>query len=437
MDEESSSNPTNMKKSDFMKYLIKNLQFLCQGHVPFSKKIEVIGHIYLNVDDNAVKYNYFLNEIVTKTDSSDPSFTSNSFQAKPEQENYINTQQPFTSPQDSESSSSTPSRSTGTPKVQIIQTETSSSIPTENDQSPLFLPKIINVQSVPQSDVKNTEAKSETKNISIHVSTPKIDSVVSLAPKVAPDAFTSVSEILKNIKKEPVEESLDTVDASNSASRRKRKPDHTTRIDFSSVKLEPVEPSSPSSNNIASKKPKIMKPRPTSAAILSRKPKPKTPQTDDSSQSSLGDDVPVHFGEGLGLGSDDGSIFPVGLLRNLNTSLDGAGTSDGSYLNKITVPHRRSLQINLHPNELVPVSRKRRRYNSYSSIEKQNAVQLAEIHGVKATCVKFNIPASTLSTWRTAVGRNIRQKGQDLQMVKSPLPPLPTDIKLTDALPFY
>ncbi|XP_050397317.1 uncharacterized protein LOC126815628 isoform X3 [Patella vulgata] len=394
MDEESSSNPTNMKKSDFMKYLIKNLQFLCQGHVPFSKKIEVIGHIYLNVDDNAVKYNYFLNEIVTKTDSSDPSFTSNSFQAKPEQENYINTQQPFTSPQDSESSSSTPSRSTGTPKVQIIQTETSSSIPTENDQSPLFLPKIINVQSVPQSDVKNTEAKSETKNISIHVSTPKIDSVVSLAPKVAPDAFTSVSEILKNIKKEPVEESLDTVDASNSASRRKRKPDHTTRIDFSSVKLEPVEPSSPSSNNIASKKPKIMKPRPTSAAILSRKPKPKTPQTDDSSQSSLGDDVPVHFGEGLGLGSDDGSIFPVGLLRNLNTSLDGAGTSDGFWVN---------LQGQADQSKKLPMfapGKKRGTYNFYSQEEKHKAVELAAQFGIAPICQRFDIPSSTLWTWR-------------------------------------
>ncbi|XP_050408293.1 uncharacterized protein LOC126823473 isoform X1 [Patella vulgata] len=72
--------------TEFMKYLVKNLQVLCHGHVPFTQNLEVIGHIYIKVDCSA-KFNCFLNEVVSKTDSCETLFTSNSFQAQSQTKN--------------------------------------------------------------------------------------------------------------------------------------------------------------------------------------------------------------------------------------------------------------------------------------------------------------------------------------------------------------
>ncbi|KAK6191609.1 hypothetical protein SNE40_003253 [Patella caerulea] len=84
MDEVNDGQHFNTTK--FMNYLVKNLQVLCHGHVPFNQNLEVIGHIYIKVDCSA-KFNRFLNEVVSKTDSCETLFTSNSFQAQSQTEN--------------------------------------------------------------------------------------------------------------------------------------------------------------------------------------------------------------------------------------------------------------------------------------------------------------------------------------------------------------
>ena len=69
--------------SKFIASLAKFLQSLCNGYVNFDKGVEVIGHIYLNVDsDTNKKIDYVLNEKVCKNDSS-VTFISNSFHAAP------------------------------------------------------------------------------------------------------------------------------------------------------------------------------------------------------------------------------------------------------------------------------------------------------------------------------------------------------------------
>ncbi|XP_005089527.1 uncharacterized protein LOC101860137 isoform X8 [Aplysia californica] len=69
--------------SKFIASLAKFLQSLCNGYVEFDKGVEVIGHIYLNVDsDTGRKIDYVLNEKVCKNDNS-VTFISNSFHAQP------------------------------------------------------------------------------------------------------------------------------------------------------------------------------------------------------------------------------------------------------------------------------------------------------------------------------------------------------------------
>ena len=67
----------------FMGSLTKFLQSLCNGYVEFDDGVELIGHIYLNVDagKKSQKVNYFLNEKVCKNDNS-VTFISNSFHAQ-------------------------------------------------------------------------------------------------------------------------------------------------------------------------------------------------------------------------------------------------------------------------------------------------------------------------------------------------------------------
>ena len=69
--------------SKFIASLAKFLQSLCNGYVDFDKGVEVIGHIYLNVDsDTGKKIDYVLNEKVCKNDNS-VTFISHSFHAQP------------------------------------------------------------------------------------------------------------------------------------------------------------------------------------------------------------------------------------------------------------------------------------------------------------------------------------------------------------------
>ncbi|KAI8789841.1 glutenin, high molecular weight subunit PW212 isoform X32, partial [Biomphalaria glabrata] len=69
--------------SKFIASLAKFLQSLCNGYVDFDKGVEVIGHIYINVDsDTGKKVDYVLNEKVCKNDNS-ITFISNSFHAQP------------------------------------------------------------------------------------------------------------------------------------------------------------------------------------------------------------------------------------------------------------------------------------------------------------------------------------------------------------------
>ena len=68
--------------SKFIGSLTKFLQSLCNGYVDFHKGVELVGHIYLNIDTGE-KVNYFLHEKVSKNDEDSVTFISNSFHAKP------------------------------------------------------------------------------------------------------------------------------------------------------------------------------------------------------------------------------------------------------------------------------------------------------------------------------------------------------------------
>jgi len=70
----------------FISSLAKFLQSLCNGYVEFDNGVEVIGHIYINVDTGK-KIDYILNEKVCKTDQNSVTFISNSFHAQPAEKN--------------------------------------------------------------------------------------------------------------------------------------------------------------------------------------------------------------------------------------------------------------------------------------------------------------------------------------------------------------
>ncbi|XP_050419203.1 B-cell lymphoma 6 protein homolog isoform X5 [Patella vulgata] len=65
----------------FINSVVKNLQVLCHSNVDFNKNVEVIGHLYLNVD-SCTKLNYIVNEKVCRNESSSTVFVSNSFHAE-------------------------------------------------------------------------------------------------------------------------------------------------------------------------------------------------------------------------------------------------------------------------------------------------------------------------------------------------------------------
>ena len=68
--------------SKFIGSLTKFLQSLCNGYVEFQKGVELVGHIYLNIDTGE-KVDYILHERVSKNDENSVSFVSNSYHAQP------------------------------------------------------------------------------------------------------------------------------------------------------------------------------------------------------------------------------------------------------------------------------------------------------------------------------------------------------------------
>ena len=66
----------------FIGSLTKYLQSLCHSYVDFDKGVELVGHIYLNVDTGK-KIDYVLNESVCKNGANVVKFTSNSYHAQP------------------------------------------------------------------------------------------------------------------------------------------------------------------------------------------------------------------------------------------------------------------------------------------------------------------------------------------------------------------
>ncbi|BFZ01507.1 hypothetical protein BsWGS_04546 [Bradybaena similaris] len=52
--------------SQFVSCLVRCIQAFCHGYVQFSSSIEIVGHIYLNVDKGS-KFNYIVNEEVSKS----------------------------------------------------------------------------------------------------------------------------------------------------------------------------------------------------------------------------------------------------------------------------------------------------------------------------------------------------------------------------------
>ena len=66
----------------FIGSLTKFLQSLCNGYVEFQNGVELVGHIYLNIDTGE-KVDYILHEKVSKNDENSVSFVSNSFHALP------------------------------------------------------------------------------------------------------------------------------------------------------------------------------------------------------------------------------------------------------------------------------------------------------------------------------------------------------------------
>jgi hypothetical protein len=71
----------------FIGSLTKYLQSLCHSYVEFDKGVELVGHIFLNVDNAKGKIDYVLNESVCKNGANVVKFTSNSYHAQPVDKN--------------------------------------------------------------------------------------------------------------------------------------------------------------------------------------------------------------------------------------------------------------------------------------------------------------------------------------------------------------
>ncbi|ESO96878.1 hypothetical protein LOTGIDRAFT_159626 [Lottia gigantea] len=72
----------------FKSTLVKDLQYLCAGLVPFQSNIEIIGHIFMRVD-NSKKYNYFLEENIVKTELHGTLLSSRTFSARPDSSDMV------------------------------------------------------------------------------------------------------------------------------------------------------------------------------------------------------------------------------------------------------------------------------------------------------------------------------------------------------------
>ncbi|XP_041370399.1 uncharacterized protein LOC121384193 [Gigantopelta aegis] len=67
--------------AQFVHSVVKSLQALCHGYVEFGQSVEIIGHLYLNVDKRK-KYNYIVQEQVCKSETEGSIvFISNSYHA--------------------------------------------------------------------------------------------------------------------------------------------------------------------------------------------------------------------------------------------------------------------------------------------------------------------------------------------------------------------
>lgn len=65
----------------FMSALVKALQTLCHGYVDFNDGVEIIGHIYLNIDSGS-SFDYVVKEKLCKNAENSTVFVSKSFQAQ-------------------------------------------------------------------------------------------------------------------------------------------------------------------------------------------------------------------------------------------------------------------------------------------------------------------------------------------------------------------
>ncbi|KAK7109909.1 uncharacterized protein [Littorina saxatilis] len=66
----------------FIASLVKSLQMLCHGYMEFNNNIEIIGHINVRID-NSQKFDYIVNEQVSKQGGESTFFQSNSYHSLP------------------------------------------------------------------------------------------------------------------------------------------------------------------------------------------------------------------------------------------------------------------------------------------------------------------------------------------------------------------
>ncbi|KAL8607935.1 hypothetical protein ACOMHN_005490 [Nucella lapillus] len=79
----SSDTSTSMEEGEFLASLVKSVQALCQGYVPFSSSIEVVGHLQLHID-RSLRLDCVLTEQVDRSPADHaPRFCSLSYLAKP------------------------------------------------------------------------------------------------------------------------------------------------------------------------------------------------------------------------------------------------------------------------------------------------------------------------------------------------------------------
>ncbi|CAG5130659.1 unnamed protein product, partial [Candidula unifasciata] len=71
----------NESSSKFISALVKALQTLCHGYIEFNDGIEIIGHIYLNIDSGS-SFDYVVKEKLCKSTENSTVFVSKSFQAQ-------------------------------------------------------------------------------------------------------------------------------------------------------------------------------------------------------------------------------------------------------------------------------------------------------------------------------------------------------------------